>query len=349
MAFSEGQTTIVLGAGASSEAGLPVGRDLKAQIARLIDIRYEDGFNRSSGSGEIDAAFRLRAQVEGRRDINDYLKACWRIRDAMPQAISIDNYLDAHADDELTVVAGKLGIAQSILAAEKSSPLYVNRYEGREMIEFARLEDTWFNKFVQLLTENCRLDDLTDSLSRISVVSFNYDRCFEQFLYFAVRNYYRVEAKEAAEILSDLSVYHPYGRVGSLPWQREQTPIEFGSDPRPQNLLDISAQIRTFAEGTDPATSNIDLIRSSVVNCDRLIFLGFAFHPMNMNLLSSEGADHIPRVSYGTALGLSNPDRAIIEREVKGIVGGEIKSVELRNDLTCSQLLDEYRRSITTL
>ncbi|MEW8288594.1 MAG: hypothetical protein AB2697_21640, partial [Candidatus Thiodiazotropha endolucinida] len=44
MAFSEGKATIILGAGASCEAGLPVGRDLKSKIARLIDIRYEEGF-----------------------------------------------------------------------------------------------------------------------------------------------------------------------------------------------------------------------------------------------------------------------------------------------------------------
>ena len=349
MAFSEGKTTIVLGAGASCEAGLPVGRDLKSKIARLIDIRYENGYNRSSGSAEIDTAFRKSVQAEGGRDINPYLHACWKIRDAMPQAISIDNYLDAHAEDMNTVVAGKLGIAQSILEAEKSSTLFVNRRDGQDMINFARVENTWFNKFVQLLTENCRVDDLPNNLSNINVVSFNYDRCLEHFIYYAIQNYYRVNAADAAEILNNLSIYHPYGRVGSLPWQRQDTPIEFGAAPNPQNLLDISAQIRTFTEGTDPDTSNIELIRNSVSGCDRLIFLGFAFHPMNMSLLSSEGAKSVPKVSYGTALGLSKPDREIIEREVKNLAGSEIDRVELRNDLTCSQLLDEYRRSLTSL
>ncbi|MBI1424776.1 MAG: hypothetical protein GC149_15125 [Gammaproteobacteria bacterium] len=349
MAFSEGKTTIVLGAGASSEAGLPVGRDLKSKIARLIDIKYKDGFSRTSGSREIDTAFRIKLQNENGRDLNPYLHACWRIRDAMPQAISIDNYLDAHANDELTVVAGKLGIAQSILEAEKSSSLYVNRREGREMINFDKVENTWYNKFVQLLTENCRVDDLSNNLANLTVISFNYDRCFEHFLYYAIQNYYRVNSTDAAKMLSSLSVYHPYGRVGSLPWQRQEIPIEFGADPHPQSLLDISAQIRTFTEGTNPDTSSIDLIRNSVAECDRLIFLGFAFHPMNMNLLSSEGAESAPKVSYGTALGLSNSDRDIVEREIKSLTGNDIKKVELRNDLTCSQLLDEYRRSLTSI
>ena len=349
MAFSEGKTTIVLGAGASKEAGLPIGRELKSQIARLVDIRYEDGFTRASGSAEIDGAFRVSCRTEGTRDINPYLHACWRIRDAMPQAVSIDNYLDAHAYDRLTVTAGKLAIAQSILEAEKRSSLYIAQGRRGEMIDFGRMEETWFNKFVQLLTENCRASDLPTSLSNLTVISFNYDRCFEQFLYFALKNYYRLEDREITDLLNDFSVYHPYGRVGSLPWQRQQTPIEFGVDPTPQSLLAISTQIRTFTEGTDPQTSSIDAIRGAVASCDRLIFLGFAFHPMNMQLLSSTENESAPRASYGTALGLSKPDRIIVEREIKGLVGQDIETVELRNDLTCSQLLDEYRRSLTSI
>ena len=250
----------------------------------------------------------------------------------MPQAVSIDNYLDAHAYDRLTVTAGKLAIAQSILEAEKRSSLYIAQGRRGEMIDFGRMEETWFNKFVQLLTENCRASDLPTSLSNLTVISFNYDRCFEQFLYFALKNYYRLEDREITDLLNAFSVYHPYGRVGSLPWQRQQTPIEFGVDPTPQSLLAISTQIRTFTEGTDPQTSSIDAIRGAVASCDRLIFLGFAFHPMNMQLLSSTENESAPRASYGTALGLSKPDRIIVEREIKGLVGQDIETVELRND-----------------
>jgi hypothetical protein len=349
VAFSDGKTTIILGAGASSEAGLPVGRELKSQIERLLDIRYEDGYTRSSGSGEIDSALRLKAQAEGVRDINPYLRACWQVRDAMPQAISVDNYLDAHADDAPTVAVGKLGIAQAILEAERRSMLHIDRSAGREMVDFARMEDTWFNKFVQLLTENCRASDLPGSLSNVSVISFNYDRCFERFVYFALRNYYRMDEREAADLLSSLSIYHPYGLVGCLPWQRQQISTEFGETRRPRNLLEISSQIRTFTEGTDPETSNIELIRRAVADCDQLIFLGFAFHPMNMRLLSSTDNDSAPRASYGTALGLSDADVTIVEREIKGLAGQDIDTVELRNDLTCSALFDEYRRSFTSL
>ncbi|MCB1057990.1 MAG: hypothetical protein KDD11_21020 [Acidobacteria bacterium] len=345
MALSRRKTTIVLGAGASCEVGLPVGRELKGRIARLIDIRYEHGFKRISGSEAINSAFEAKVRMEGAGNINPYLHACWKIRDAMPQAISIDNYLDVHADDEKTVTAGKLGIARAILEAEGSSAISVNQRGGQEGFDFGRLEDTWFNKFVQILTENCRLGDLLERLSNLSVISFNYDRCFEHFLYWALRNYYRLGSDEVAEMLATLNLYHPYGRVGSLPWQRQETPVGFGALSQSQSLLSISGKIRTFTEGTDPEASDIESIRRAVRECDQLIFLGFAFHPMNMKLLSSTEDGSAPKTAYGTALGLSESDSQMIKEEVGALTGGEMRRVEVRNDLTCSKLFDEYRRS----
>ena len=348
MGFSEGNTTIVLGAGASSEVGLPVGQDLKNRIASLLNITYECGRRRVTGSGEINAAFKLITQRDGTQDINPYLYACWKIRDGMPQAISIDNYLDAHNEDPLMVVSGKLGIAQSILEAEHCSSIYLNPGDRQKTLDFAQLENTWYNKFVQLLTESLRAGDLAESMQNLTVISFNYDRCFEHFLFLAIQNYYQISKQKAAEALQGLQIYHPYGRVGSLPWQNEQLPVEYGSQIHPVTLMQIADQIRTFTEGTDPKSSEIMAIRSSVADCDRLIFLGFAFHPMNMQLLASQ-SENAPTASYGTALGLSRPDCDILHREISQLVGPEIERVELRNDLTCSQLLDEYRRSLTTL
>jgi hypothetical protein len=99
------KTVFVLGAGASKELRLPTGDELKTSIAKDLDIRFEHFSSKVSGSDEITEAFRVLAKAEpAQRDINSYLHASWRIRDAMPQAISIDNFLDAHSDDPLRKV-----------------------------------------------------------------------------------------------------------------------------------------------------------------------------------------------------------------------------------------------------
>jgi hypothetical protein len=52
------KTLFIVGAGASREFGLPTGAELKAQIAHLLDIRYEHGFSQESGDRLITEALK---------------------------------------------------------------------------------------------------------------------------------------------------------------------------------------------------------------------------------------------------------------------------------------------------
>ena len=55
-----------------------------------------------SGDRKIMEAFRLYVQQSetASKDINPYLRESWHIRDALPQAISIDNFLDNQRNNE---------------------------------------------------------------------------------------------------------------------------------------------------------------------------------------------------------------------------------------------------------
>lgn len=122
--------TLIVGAGASKELGLPVGSELKQKIASLLDIRFD--FNQQkSGDYQIRSALESAVrQPDGRGDINPHLHAAWRIRDAMPQAISINNFIDNHQGDEKIELCGKLAIVKSILDAEKSSKILSGIHEA---------------------------------------------------------------------------------------------------------------------------------------------------------------------------------------------------------------------------
>ena len=131
---------LVLGAGASKEVNLPIGTELKSEIARLLDIRFEFGSRQKSGDYQVTEALRLVASraKEEPGQINAYLRMCWRIRDAMPQAISIDNFIDCHADVPKIAVCGKLAIARAILAAEAKSTLTINRQNSYNKLDFSK-------------------------------------------------------------------------------------------------------------------------------------------------------------------------------------------------------------------
>ena len=313
-------------------------------------MRFPDGYRLASGDTEICDALRIHVQrTQMWPDINDHLHAAWRIRDAMPQAISIDNFIDAHQGDAKLELCGKLAIARAILQGEQQSLLFVDRTTSARHPNYDALGETWYTSFMQLLTENCPLGKLGDRLSKITFVVFNYDRCVEHFLFHGLQNYYAISESQASVLLGCLRVFHPYGVVGALPWQNGTTRIAFGDQPSPSQLLDLAAQLKTFAEGTDPDSSDIQSLRQSLSDSTVVLFLGFAYHRMNLQLLKTDAPHRDPsQVRYfGTTKGMSNSDCELVRTDLTSLASVNYDAITLRNDLTCGTFFREYWRSLS--
>jgi hypothetical protein len=342
-------TVFIIGAGASKEVNLPTGFELKSKISKLLDIRFPDGYQQTSGDNVITDAMRILARGSdgARGDINPYLHEAWHIRDALPQAISIDNFIDAHRDNDKIALCGKLAIVRSILDAEKRSLLYFEKSRIDSSINFSRLEKTWYIPFIQLLTENCQKNELTKRFESITLIIFNYDRCIEHFIYYALQNYYRISGTEAAEIVKNINIYHPYGNVGTLPWMDQNGAMEFGVEPNANQLLDLSQKIKTFTEGTDPEASKILEIRKRMGVAQRLVFLGFAFHKLNMQLITPELLLSPTKETqcFATTSGISDSDKEVIDEQIKELYRGNIK-VNMTN-MYCGNIFAEYWRSLS--
>ncbi len=338
------KTVIVVGAGASQEAGLPTSADLKTSIARILDVRFQL-IEQISGDRTIAAS--LGACF---RDINPHLHACWKMRDALPQAMSIDNFIDSHRGNEKIEFCGKLAIVRSILDAEKKSLLFIDRNNSDNTLNFKSLEETWFNVFWQCISENCQAEGLKERLSAITLIIFNYDRCIEHFLYHSIQNYYGLSADAAVSLVNEMDIFHPYGAVGSLPWTDGPAQMDFGAEPGAQDLVTLAQQIKTFTEGTDTEASDIVRIRKRVVTSDTLVFLGFAYHPQNIELLKSS-SDEIKLLNkvcnfYGTAFGISDEDLRVITPELQELCGSPMY-VNMDTNLTCRELFNKYRRTLS--
>lgn len=349
------RTVLILGAGASNEAGMPTGTALKGRIAQLLNIRFDDGgFRRISGDNDIYEAIKLHILAAGLApaDINNHLYACWHIVDAMPQEISIDNFIHSQEGDARIVICGKLAIIRAILEAEKSSLLRSRDAGAREQPDMARVENTWFVKFVQLLTKDCTRQQLTERLSQVTAVIFNYDRCFEHFLFNALRSKYNLEDRETAELISHLEIFHPYGSVGPLPWQQVGGTVEFGSSVHAQLLLNLSRDINTFAEGTNADKSEIEAIHQRMTEAETFVYLGFAYHDQNIRLLTPprplpagmRQADY-----FGTAMGISDHDRQIVTDDLAAMLQVGSKSMHIDLETTCAVLFDRYNRGFSRI
>lgn len=344
------KTVIVIGAGASNEAGLPTGYELKSKMTTLLDLQFDYG-RLKKGDSTINEALRLHRKNSDDNELTAYVHAARHVRDAMPQAISIDNFIDAHSGDKKIELCGKLAIVRSILTAERQSLLHFDRTRSDHLHpDYRKLEETWYNKFFQLLTENCCVDDLHDRMGSVALIVFNYDRCIEQFLFHALQNYYRIGEKEAASVISRLDIYHPYGKVGSLPWQHAGEAVEFGMEPSPSQLLSLAGQIKTFTEGTDPTSSEVTSIRKSMLDANIVVFLGFAFHRLNLKLIAPQPnrkPEHLSTACFATAKGISSSDCKSLENELKEIFGFHDHKVNIRNDLACVGLFQEYWRGLS--
>jgi hypothetical protein len=346
------KTVFIVGAGASHEAGLPTGAQLKAVIAEKLNITYKIGINLTSpDTGDAAIAWALTQYVRNTTgDINPYLFESWKIQDAMPQALSIDNYMDAHSSNAALVLCGKLGIARAIIDAERKSRLFVDDRPGTSPIfDHSKVRDTWYLKFFQLLAESVKKEDLGDLFANISFVSFNYDRCIEHYLYHALRNYYNVGEADAQRVMTGLTISHPYGMVGSLPWQGQASVVFGGRMNMP--LLDIAKELRTFTERMEDAET-LAAIRRQIQEAETIVFLGFAFHPLNIELLTPGGKSKAKRV-FGTAKGISDADVEVITQGLTEVLragtkgGKDAFKIALRNGLTCDQLFGEYWRSLS--
>ncbi len=339
------KTVFVIGAGASKEVDLPIGSELKKSIANTLTFTNENTHGvPDTGDRIIIRTFLLN---------NEYLplfKASEVIRRAMPQAPSIDNFLDIRSNDELIVFCGKLAIVRTILEAEGQSRL------SGENIDFDKNEDTWFNSFFQQLTENCKSEGLKERLKSIALIIFNYDRCIEHYLYHAIQNYYSLSSEETVSLLKCLDIFHPYGVVGLLPWQTSSNSIQFGATPKPEQLIKLSQRIKTFTEGTDESSSQITSIRSYIETSRRLIFLGFAFHPLNMDILFPIIYDntHVVRERkniYATFMGISLEDQQYITEDLKErlrINKNDMDLIKIKgNAYSCAKLFELNKRGLS--
>jgi hypothetical protein len=338
-------TVFVIGAGASEEAKLPTGDELKIRIAKLLDIRFDTwGEKLEHGDRLILEALKLHARQRNVRSLTKYLHAAHHIRDALPMAISIDNFIDAHRENDKIALCGKLAIVRSILDAEKRSLLYFEESKIESNIGFSSLKSTWYISFFKLLTENCRKNDLQERFESITLTIFNYDRCIEHFIYYALQKYYEFSKTEAAELLKSINIYHPYGDVGRL----NSGVVRFGIVPSSEQLLGLSQKIKTFTEGTDPDSSEILEIRNHMGMANRVVFLGFAFHKLNMQLITPVTNDDKVKSDvkcFATTFKVSDNDKEIVERQIKDLYHGNVR-VSMANK-KCSDFFNEFWRSLS--
>jgi hypothetical protein len=330
------KTVFVIGAGASKEAGLPTGEELKKSISALLNFNQNPFGQLEGGCPDIRNAIESAAGPNlGMR--NEYYRLAKQISEILPSAASIDNYLDAHSENEVLKKCGKMAIVKAILDAESISKLK-NMRDPQDRFNTNDLTDTWYVSLLRLLVENVTKENIDSIFENVSFISFNYDRCLERYLRQAITDYYGLLPEDTNSAFKKLRIYHPYGVIGPLPWQTTNGAVVYGDIGR-HSLITLSENIRTFTESVDDDT--VKQLRAEVADAQTLIFLGFAYHDQNLKLIMPDMPCAINQI-YGTSLGISSHNMAVINSQIMQMFSRRQYVTDLRQYHAASRCQDFF-------
>jgi len=313
------RTVFIIGAGAGVEINMPVGSELSQTIADKTYIRHKDfGSALITGDYAVSNALKRIAKARG-LDYNAVRTEACAIRDGIFETRSIDAYLNTHKDNEAVKIAGKLAIVQSILEVENSCDLYRTNGNWRNS---AKVAGSWLPELFYVMQDGVgKADDIRKIFSNLAFITFNYDRCLEHYLFYTAMRLYRLNEGEAAEIMAALSIYRPYGQVGSLNWERKgKTKVAFGVKDYGA-IEDLADGIKTFNEQIEDQAI-LQNIQQAISTARRIVFLGFHYHKQNMELMTVTGDANTSRPAViANAFDRSDPEVSMIQMRIAKMLG----------------------------
>jgi hypothetical protein len=340
------RTLLVLGAGASAEVGLPVGAKLLTEIVKLTDIAYDVGRMVRGDHHLAEALKVILNEGQAVEKYNQHLHAAWQLAASAKQALSIDNVIDALEDERVERV-GKLGIVRAVHEAERASNFFKDRDNFPDSLDVGKFKGTWYDSLTKLLCEGVKKSEVESIFDNLEIINFNYDRCLEQYLPFSLGNYYGINQNEFRGLMPKLTMLRPYGIAGKLPWQAGDLPaVQFGGGHTTQTAQ-AASQIRTFTERIEEG-EELARIRDAAASAERIVFLGFAFHRQNVDLISAKALGNVEIVA--TAHEVSKSDQGVIEDELLTAfeIDGPLAGQRIHMaEVTCAELFQDYWRTLT--
>lgn len=269
-------TLLILGAGASMPYGYPSGQELVKIICKKLsqDPLVKDDnwvtFYNSMGF--------------------DILKL-FKFRDALHNSgqLSIDAFLELRKE---YLFEGKMAIALALVPIEKPDILVNlnNPFPDKPDLR-------WYWRLLSSLRTN-NPEDFTQN--QLSVITFNYDRSFEEFLFITLQNSYDLQDDKCAQIINSIPIVHIYGTLGRLQWQSKEDWRKYGDPLTTKDAGDKLSTIKVIHEG---AEENFIMAHQLLDKAKKIIFLGFGYNSENLKRLRIDTFTST-RIAIGTTFDL---------------------------------------------
>ena len=273
-------TVFVLGASADFE--FPVGRVFRNRICLL----------------QSDTDFGADMHELGLRDLaKDFLD---RFRHS--EIGSPDRFLELYPEYK---PVGKYAIAFVLSQAERDENVF----------KMSGTTPPWYEVIVDWLD----LDSRQYKNNALTVLSFNYDRSLEYYLWKVFEARYRPDTRKVRRLWTQKPrIVHLHGMLGDF------DPIENKGRPYfpPTSSEGISDELRMAADGiqiideVDAHTPEFDDAEKALREAKRIVFLGFGFDKRNVQRLRIFEEPLDGKSVVGTGRGLKNADHGRIHTEV---------------------------------
>lgn len=324
--------TFVLGAGSSIDFGFPTGKQFVDFITlyfdsnRIIDYATEKNFPKDGSdfnvkeTEEYSISLRFRRILSGLGYESDQLRE-FTSRLRLSNIDSIDTFL-ARKRNEGLIDMGKAIITLSILHFECISNL-----SGDSWLRYL------WNRFIDSFLN-------INTTPNFKIVTFNYDRSFEHFLYTSIKHTTDWSDEEIKKRIEALEITHVHGKVGYLPWENESYQVDFGEELDPSQIRKVINDLKIVHEKPE----EIAKIRTMVSESRRTYFLGFGYHSDNLKKLFSPSSTPKTNIRscIGTCVGVGTARRSDTNYEIKKLTN-DYFSVAFEEG-SISEVLDENLR-----
>ena len=279
------RTVLILGAGASQPYGFPVGKSLVREICTEFPRRIGTVQGHVASPEQYSAAaqeFCLDLDTSGCETIDSFLAF-------RPKLEKI----------------GRVAIASLLLPHEEEDKLS-NTYLNQQN------DDNWYQRLVNWLAPPTPRGIPKD---RVTIVTYNYDRSLEMYLFRTWRTRYGVD--QAAGLVKKVKIIHVHGSFGRLEWQDgDDDPVPYNYDvvSRDRNLIIRAANnIKVITDANIENSLELRQAQRAIEDAEVLLFLGFRYDPINLDRLKLPGRLRKDAHVEGTGFGLSAEERRRVE------------------------------------
>jgi len=156
--------------------------------------------------------------------------------------------------------------------------------------------------------------------NKLSIITFNYDRSLEHYLLNSLINLHGRTLDECAETLAQVPIIHVYGQLGKVPYPQSRCHLYRPNRESFEDVARAAAGITLLHEQASDLRQAHELLAAA----RRVCFLGFSYHPMNLERLTLKDSS-LHRAVFGAAFGLIGDEiHDVSERLHRTLLGGNV-------------------------